>query len=132
MNKDSKSFVAGHRGMVGSALLRRLEAGGYTNVVTRNRLQLELLDQRSASEFIELQRPEVVFFALGVAAAAEALLRAMDWQVPLHFAPDKAAGARDRGPDLGRITSLGWQAATALEEGLAASYAAFVEAGAGK
>ena len=42
MNKQSRIFVAGHRGMVGSALVRRLSAAGYTNVVTRSRLELDL------------------------------------------------------------------------------------------
>lgn len=65
MELDTKIFVAGHRGMVGSALVRRLQAAGYTNIITRNRMQLELLDQRSASEFLDFHRPRVVFLAAG-------------------------------------------------------------------
>ena len=47
MNKDASIFVAGHRGMVGSALVRRLQAGGYTQVLTASRQELDLLDQRA-------------------------------------------------------------------------------------
>lgn len=63
MDKDARIFVAGHRGMVGSALVRRLQAGGYTNLLTRNRIQLDLLDQRSVFEFLECHRPDYVFVA---------------------------------------------------------------------
>jgi GDP-L-fucose synthase len=63
LNKNARIFVAGHRGMVGSALVRRLEAGGYTNLLTRNRIQLDLLDQRAVFEFLQLHRPDYIFIA---------------------------------------------------------------------
>lgn len=63
MNKDSKIYVAGHRGMVGSAILRRLHAGGYTNFVTRTHDELDLIDQAAVKEFMSTERPDYVFLA---------------------------------------------------------------------
>jgi GDP-L-fucose synthase len=63
MRRDAKIFVSGHRGMVGSALVRRLEAGGYTNVLTRTRDQLDLLDQHRVHAFLAAERPDYVLIA---------------------------------------------------------------------
>ena len=51
MNKESKIFIAGHRGMVGSAFVRRLEAEGFTQILTRTRSELDLLDRTSVRRF---------------------------------------------------------------------------------
>ena len=61
--KDQSIFVAGHRGMVGSALVRRLEAGGYTRILTRSRAELDLCDQRAVHAFLADARPDYVFVA---------------------------------------------------------------------
>lgn len=58
MNKNTRIFVAGHRGMVGSAIVRRLQAAGYTSVLTASRDQLDLLDQRAVHAFLAEHRPE--------------------------------------------------------------------------
>ncbi|HWI14326.1 MAG TPA: NAD-dependent epimerase/dehydratase family protein, partial [Burkholderiales bacterium] len=63
ITRDSKIYVAGHRGMVGSALVRRLEQGGYRNLVTRTHEELDLLDQAAVREFVARERPEYVFIA---------------------------------------------------------------------
>ena len=63
MNKESKIFVAGHRGMVGSSILRRLQAEGFTQILTRNRSDLDLLDRLAVRRFFEMERPEIVFDA---------------------------------------------------------------------
>ncbi|MBN3769177.1 GDP-L-fucose synthase [Burkholderia sp. Se-20378] len=63
LDKDAKIFVAGHRGMVGSALVRCLEARGYANILTRTRDQLDLLDQAAVREFMREERPDYVFVA---------------------------------------------------------------------
>ncbi len=63
MRQDAKIYVAGHRGMVGSALVRRLELGGYTHLLTRTRQQLNLLDQAAPREFLRRERPDYVFLA---------------------------------------------------------------------
>lgn len=63
MNKDAKIFVTGHRGMVGSALVRRLEAGGYTNILTCSREELDLLDQAAVHQFLAEEKPDYIFIA---------------------------------------------------------------------
>jgi len=63
MKKSEKIFVAGHRGMVGSALIRRLEQGGFQNLLTRDRTQLDLLDGRAVREFFAISKPAIVVFA---------------------------------------------------------------------
>lgn len=63
MDKHAKIFVTGHRGMVGSALVRRLQAGGWSNLVTRSRAELDLLDQRAVHDFLEAERPDYLFIA---------------------------------------------------------------------
>lgn len=63
MDKADKIFVAGHRGMVGSALVRRLEAEAFSNVVTRERSQLDLTDESAVAKFFAEKRPDVVIVA---------------------------------------------------------------------
>jgi GDP-L-fucose synthase len=62
-DKQAKIYVAGHRGMVGSAIVRRLEAGGYTNVITRSRAELDLLDQQAVHAFLSGTKPNYIFIA---------------------------------------------------------------------
>jgi len=63
MNKNSKIYVAGHRGLVGSAIVRALEKAEYNNLVIRTRAELNLLDQRAVRAFFEKEKPEYVFLA---------------------------------------------------------------------
>jgi GDP-L-fucose synthase len=63
VDKGAKIYVAGHRGLVGSAILRRLQAEGYQNLVLRTRKELDLTDQRAVYRFFEEERPEYVFLA---------------------------------------------------------------------
>jgi GDP-L-fucose synthase len=63
MDKFEKIFVAGHRGLVGSALVRRLEQEGFHNLPTRDRLQLDLADERAVRDFFAQERPAIVIFA---------------------------------------------------------------------
>lgn len=63
MEKDSKIYVAGHRGMVGSAIVRELERQGYTDIITRTHKELDLTDQVAVNAFFEVEKPEYVFLA---------------------------------------------------------------------
>ncbi len=63
MKRDARIFVAGHRGMVGSAIVRRLEALGYTNLVTRGREELDLVDQAAVNAFFAENRIDQVYMA---------------------------------------------------------------------
>lgn len=76
MEKSSKIFVAGHRGMVGSAIVRQLVAQGYTNIITRTHSELDLTRQADVEKFFSEEEPEYVFLAAakvgGIAANSDA------------------------------------------------------------
>lgn len=72
MRKDSKIYVAGHRGMVGSAIVRELERQGYHNIITRTHSELDLTDQRAVEAFFAAERPEYVFLAAAKVGGIEA------------------------------------------------------------
>ena len=61
MDKNSKIFITGHSGLVGSTLLKRLTAEGYTNIVTRTHSELDLINQQQTEEFFKQEKPEYVF-----------------------------------------------------------------------
>ena len=65
MPKDARIYVAGHGGLVGSAVVRRLQAGGFTNVLTATRAQLDLRDQGAVNTWFEQNRPDYVFLVAG-------------------------------------------------------------------
>ncbi len=63
MNKDSRIYIAGHRGMVGSALCRKLKSAGYTHLITRTSAELDLCNQAAVNQFFETEKPDYVFLA---------------------------------------------------------------------
>src|ERR1039457_1655992 len=63
MNKNDKIYIAGHRGMVGSAILRKLQKEGFTNIVTRTAKELDLRNQFAVKEFFKKEKPEYIFLA---------------------------------------------------------------------
>lgn len=77
MELDSKIYVAGHRGMVGSAIVRELQRQGYTNIITRTHKELDLINQKAVNQFFEEEKPEYVFLCAakvgGIEANSEAL-----------------------------------------------------------
>ncbi len=77
MNKEAKLYVAGHRGMVGSAIVRELEKQGYTNLLLRSHAELDLTDQAAVENFFASEKPDYVFLAAakvgGIIANANAL-----------------------------------------------------------
>jgi GDP-L-fucose synthase len=83
MEKSDKIFVAGHRGLVGSALVRNLEAGGFRNLLKRDRAQLDLSNDAAVTEFFAKEKPNVVIFA----AARVGGIKAND-DLPVEFLLD--------------------------------------------
>jgi len=63
MEKTAKIYIAGHRGLVGSAILRQLKSDGFANFVLRNHAELDLIDQAAVASFFEQEKPEYVFLA---------------------------------------------------------------------
>jgi GDP-L-fucose synthase len=63
MEKNSKIFVAGHRGLVGSAIVRKLESDGYQNIIRKTRQELDLLNAQAVEQFFKSEQPEYVFLA---------------------------------------------------------------------
>jgi len=63
MNKNAKIYIAGHRGLVGSAIIRNLQEAGYINLLTRTHKELDLIDQAAVDNFFEKEKPEYVFLA---------------------------------------------------------------------
>ena len=77
MEKNSKIYVAGHTGMVGSAIIRELKKQGYTNIITRTHTELDLCCQQKVEDFFAIEKPEYVFLAAakvgGILANKQAL-----------------------------------------------------------
>ena len=65
MNKDTKIYVAGHRGMVGSAIVRELLRQGYKNLIFRTHKELDLIRQDAVEQFFATEKPEYVFMPAG-------------------------------------------------------------------
>ncbi|MEZ2333982.1 GDP-L-fucose synthase family protein [Mucilaginibacter sp. RCC_168] len=63
MDKNSRIYIAGHKGMVGSAIYRKLHKEGFDNIITRNSSELDLRDQRTVTEFFDTEKPDYVFLA---------------------------------------------------------------------
>jgi GDP-L-fucose synthase len=80
MEKEAKVFVAGHRGMVGSAVVRRLQRAGFENILTRTRQELDLMDRAAVRGFFESERPDYV-----VDAAARVGGIAANFEKPVEF-----------------------------------------------
>ena len=80
MKKYTRIYVAGHRGLVGSAIMRRLWKVGYANVITRTRQKLDLTDQKAVADFFHQERPEYVFLAAARVGGMQA-----NMQFPANF-----------------------------------------------
>lgn len=85
MEKNSKIYVAGHNGMVGSAIVRQLEGAGYTNIVVKQHRELDLTDKAATENFFAKEKPEYVF----VAAAKVGGIKANS-SYPVEFATENA------------------------------------------
>ena len=89
MEKNAKIYVAGHRGMVGSAIVRELNHQGYTNIITRTHQELDLTRQADVEEFFAAEKPEYVFLAAakvgGIIANQNALADFMWFNMTLEM-----------------------------------------------
>ena len=72
MNKNSRIYVAGHCGLVGSALMRRLSVGGYSSIITHKHSELDLTRQKDVEEFFKTEKPEYVFLAAAMVGGIKA------------------------------------------------------------
>lgn len=72
MEKESKIYVAGHRGLAGSAILRHLQGAGYVNLVTQTHNELDLCNQQAVADFFATEKPEYVFLAAGKVGGIQA------------------------------------------------------------
>ena len=72
MQNDSLVYVAGHKGLVGSAICRRLQSDNYTNLITRSHKELDLCDAKAVDAFFKEQKPEYVFLAAAVVGGIHA------------------------------------------------------------
>ncbi|HMZ45688.1 MAG TPA: NAD-dependent epimerase/dehydratase family protein, partial [Chitinophagaceae bacterium] len=63
MKKDSKIYIAGHRGMVGSAIVRNLQQKGFSNIIYKTSNELDLRNQQAVNDFFEKEKPQFVFLA---------------------------------------------------------------------
>ncbi len=70
MTKSQKIYIAGHRGLVGSAIVRRLQNAGYDNLLLRTRAELDLTDKKAVDNFFAAEKPAYVFLAAAKLAAA--------------------------------------------------------------
>jgi GDP-L-fucose synthase len=82
MQKNEKIYVAGHRGLVGSALMRQLESQGYTNIITRTHHELDLRNQEAVDQFFAQEKPDYVFLA---AARVGGILANMNAQADFMY-----------------------------------------------
>src|ERR1051325_10487920 len=72
MEQSEKIFIAGHRGMAGSAIMRKLAAAQFTNLLTRNRSELDLREKRDVAGFFAKEKPDVVILAAAKAGGIKA------------------------------------------------------------
>ena len=78
MSQKDKIYVAGHRGLVGSAIVRRLTREGFTNIITRTHSELDLMDKARTEEFFMTEKPDYVFMAAAKVGGIQANLEALD------------------------------------------------------
>ena len=78
MSKNDKIYVAGHRGLVGSAIVRRLKREGFTNIITRTHSELDLMDKAKVDAFFAQEKPDYVFMAAAKVGGIQANLEALD------------------------------------------------------
>ena len=144
MNKNARICVAGHRGLVGSAIVRQLETDGYTNLICRTRAELDLADAQATEVFFAAEQPEYVFLAAAksgkfepplvnvgmgedvtIRELAELVSEVVGYQGEIVFDTSKPDGTPRKLMDVSIMAANGWKARTALSLGLRAAYSDF-------
>lgn len=130
MNKNSKIYVAGHRGLVGSAIVRELKRQGYCNLIYKTHSELDLWQQNQVESFFETEKPEYVFLVAakvgGIIAIntypAEFIKRVVGFEGEIIWDSSKPDGAPRKLLNVKKINKLGWKAGIKLEKGLIITY----------
>ena len=127
MGPSEKIFVAGHRGLVGSALVRRLGERGYDNLVTRTHADLDLTDQTAVQRQYDAKHiGECANIGVGediaIGRLAEMIAEIVGFHGELVFDAGKPDGTPRKLLDVSKLTRLGWKAKTSLREGIAKTY----------
>lgn len=91
MLRDDKIFIAGHRGLAGSAILRKLESENYRQIITRTRAELDLTRQSDVENFFAAEKPEIVFLAAGKVGGIQA-----NSSLPSGFYPRQSFDTNER------------------------------------
>lgn len=120
MQKDAKIYVAGHRGMVGSAVVRALRDKGYNNILTRTRKELDLTSQAAVREFYQNEKPDI-------ADLAHLVKKVTGYQGELTFDTSKPDGTPRKLTDISKIKETGWAPKIPIEEGVALAYQSFLQ-----
>jgi nucleoside-diphosphate-sugar epimerase len=116
-NKLPKIYVAGHRGMVGSAIIRELENQGQTNVVVQSHAELDLTDQQAVRAFFEAEKPDQVYLA-AAKVGGHTCQQHLSSRIYLRQPYDTARKLIDTG----RLNSSGWHAKINFKDGLSTAY----------
>ena len=114
MNKGKRIYVAGHRGMVGSALVRLLAARGFQDLVTASHAELDLCDAAAVRSFLRERRPDAVIVADVTGYAGR-----------IDFDSTKPDGPPRKLCDISQLQALGWRPAIPLREVLEMTYVSF-------
>jgi len=151
--RNQRVFVAGHKGMVGSAIVRRLKALGYDNILIASRGELDLMNQTKVQAWFTENKPEQVYIAAAkvggihanntqpmlshinvgtgvdctIRELSESVARVTGYSGGLTFDSSKPDGTPRKLMDVSRLKALGWRAETSLEEGLTETYQWFLD-----
>ncbi len=131
MHQDANILIAGASGLVGSAIYRRLQKDGFTNILAPTHAELDLTDPDAVSTWFKQHKPEYVFMAAAKVGGiemcraynrAELIKNITGFSGRLNFDTSKPDGTPQKLLDVSKMTNLGWQARISLEHGIRETY----------